>query len=220
MSAKRPSPMISSGRNSSLRPGETGSGGGPAVEETSRAGGIGSPGASVSGTIPARSASCQNGANSPPPRCSLQPRQCSRTSSCGFGLVLPCRMATTSCIDRPAEKRQDLRLLDRRDAVEGARVAPGLVFVRFRDGPEACLRGLVAIKRQADRERDPRQRRRETAIGGRVVNRVRVEHQQRIDLAGLHVGGQLGERLRRGGAARRQPGRSARSWPRRPRARC
>ena len=101
LSAKRPSPIISSGRNSSLRPSATGSGGWPdggrdiarRRNRQSRRFGVRHD-SGAQRLVPERRELAA-------PRCSLQPRQCSRTSSCGFGPVLPCRMASTSCTDWP-----------------------------------------------------------------------------------------------------------------------
>ncbi len=100
-------------------------------------------------------------------------------------------------VGRPsAVERRDQRLNDGDDAVGRARVAPRFQVVRGRDVPLAERRGLVPV--QAVMDRQPhlpgRQEFAELQIRGSRVDRVALEDDQRIDLAGLHVGGQRAER--------------------------
>ena len=96
-------------------------------------------------------------------------------------------------------------------AVERAQVAPRFEVVRLRQVPVAAEARLVVVRAEVDREvleplRPARsswtrggdelvERRVELDVGRGVVDRVAAEHQQHVDVAGVHVGDERLERL-------------------------
>src|SRR6185503_19675760 len=72
----------------------------------------------------------------------------------------------------PVVERRDERLHDRRRAVPGPRVAPGLERVRRRHVPAAFLGGLVVEETQKGRERYTLERLSERQVGRRRVDRI------------------------------------------------
>ena len=154
--------------------------------------------AAVPATKPSCSALRQNVARRPPAACSAAaplPVAPGRSSQPVVAVARrgPSSAATTSCADRAAVERRDQRLDDRDRAVDGARVAP-----RSRgSAPRGRASGRARRSRRRYRPRWTRSahlRRSASAnfeIGRRGVDRVAAEDEQRLDLAGLHVGGQL-----------------------------
>ena len=92
-------------------------------------------------------------------------------------------------------ERRDQRLHDRSGPVEGARVAPGLEEVRFRDVPVAERGGLVLVRAEMDPETDLVERARERNVGRRREDGVAAENDQRLHQAVLHVGDELLQRI-------------------------
>ena len=99
----------------------------------------------------------------------------------------------------PAVQRRHGGLQQGDRAVHRAGVAPALQRVRQRQVPVRAGAGLVAVEAGAHLQLHPGERVGEAEVGRRVVGRVGVEHQQRLDLAlahGLHQAGEVLGRLR------------------------
>ncbi len=76
-----------------------------------------------------------------------------------------------------------------------ARVAPGFQEVRLGHVPMAQRRRLIVVLAEVNAERDLVQAVRERNVGGRRVDRVAADDDERGDAPGLHVGDQILERL-------------------------
>ena len=68
--------------------------------------------------------------------------------------------------------------------------------MRFRNVPEALHGGLVGIQTEVRFPADLLEGAGEIQIGGRAVDRIAAEDEQRFHLAGVHVGDQLAQRIR------------------------
>ena len=92
-----------------------------------------------------------------------------------------------------AEQRHNGGLHQADGAVEGARIVPA--FQRMGGGqmPERGAPGFVAVLAAVDAERHPRQTLFERQPGGGVVDRIDVQHQQRVDPALAHGAAQVGQ---------------------------
>ena len=86
-----------------------------------------------------------------------------------------------------AVERRDQRLDHRDRAVIAPRVAPGFQFVRLRNVPVAQRRGFVFIQPEARAERHLRQNFLEAQIGGRVIDRIAAQNQQRRDASRANI---------------------------------
>ena len=91
-------------------------------------------------------------------------------------------------------QRGDQGLNDRSGAVEGPGIAPGFEEVSLGNVPGADLGGLVHVQAKPDRERDLLDGLGEFEVDRRRVNRIPAKDQERLDLTGLHVLDQLGQR--------------------------
>src|SRR5229473_4554937 len=102
-----------------------------------------------------------------------------------------------------AIERCDQRLNHTHSAVKGAGIAPRFQVVGFADMPITKLGSLVKMGADVDDVFDlfpicfwvKLEFRREIEIVRRGVNRVDTENQQRLDLAGVHVGAEFAQRI-------------------------
>jgi len=79
----------------------------------------------------------------------------------------------------------------------------------LRQVPRALPRRLVVVEPQTNAVPDFAQGLGELQVDRGVVHRVAAENEQRLDLPGVHVGNQRGNRLHVGGAVRLRIGRAA-----------
>ena len=77
-----------------------------------------------------------------------------------------------------------------------ARVAPRLEKMSLRNLPVAQRRRLIVVQSEMDAERDLVHRAGEAKIGWRRVHRIAADDHEYVDLAAVHLAGEIAQRLR------------------------